>query len=102
MNRADAVEIVAGTLAHEQLLDIGETVVGSSWIQREGARLLARLPYQDGEGGLELGTANDIGKERSEGGEAIDGCGGHQAVDGGEVQRAFAYITERNEVHTLT
>jgi hypothetical protein len=66
MNRANAVEIVARSLAHEQLLDIRETVVGNSGIQGEGAGLLARLPYQDGESGLELGTANDIGKERSE------------------------------------
>jgi hypothetical protein len=102
MNRANAVEIVARTLAHEQLLYIRQTVVGSSGVQREGACLLARLSYQDGESGLELRTANDIGKERGEQGKAIDGRGGHQAIDGGEVQRAFAYIEEKNfEAHTL-
>lgn len=60
------MEIIARSLAQEQLLDIREAVVGSGGIQCEGARLLARLPHQDGDGGLELGAADDIGQERRE------------------------------------
>lgn len=60
------MKIITRTLAHEQLLDVRETVVGKSGIQSEGPRLLAGLSYEDGESGLELGTADDIGEERSE------------------------------------
>lgn len=84
------MEIITGTLAQQQLLDVREAVVGDSGIEREGACLLARLAYEDGECCLKLGAANDIGQERSEGGEAVDGCGGHEFIDSGEVECALA------------
>jgi hypothetical protein len=88
------VEIVTSTLTRQQLLDIRETVVGNSGIQRKRARLLARLAYEDGQCCLKLGAANHISQEGCKRGKTVDSRGGHELINCCKVQCAFSCIED--------